>query len=329
MAQTAGTTTTYEIGTAGGLREDLEDKIWDLFADDTWALTNLDRIKANAVYHEWVMDSLAAAAANRQLEGDAVTYATVTAPIRVGNRCQISRNAFLVSGTLEAVAKAGRARESARQTVKQMRELKNDMEFALVRNQDSTQGVFGSARTSAGMESWIGGATATQPGNAIPTTVSTAGTSPGFASGVVSAPTDATQSACSEGVLRTALGLAWADGVDPRVILTNTSTKAVIDGFTGIVTRNVDISRQQQATIIGAANVYVSSFGVHTVVLHRHVRGVTIMCIDPDYWAVAFLRNPFMEQLGKTGDGHGYMLISEYTLVSRNQSANAKIVGVL
>jgi hypothetical protein len=29
MAQVTGTTDTHRVGTAGGLREDLEDKIWD------------------------------------------------------------------------------------------------------------------------------------------------------------------------------------------------------------------------------------------------------------------------------------------------------------
>ena len=27
--------------------------IWDLYPDDTWALTNLDKTKASATYHEW------------------------------------------------------------------------------------------------------------------------------------------------------------------------------------------------------------------------------------------------------------------------------------
>ena len=29
MAQVTGTTTVFSVGTAGGVREDLEDKIWD------------------------------------------------------------------------------------------------------------------------------------------------------------------------------------------------------------------------------------------------------------------------------------------------------------
>lgn len=324
MAQASGLTQTYNIGSGGGIREDLEDKIWDLFADDTWALTNLDRTKASNVYHEWLKDSLTAAGSNTALEGDEATFTTLSAPTRVGNYCQIARKTFLVSGTLEATSLAGRARESARQTVRKMRELKNDMEYALVRNQASMagNGGGGSARSCAGMESWIST-------NEIPTATSTAGTTPGFISGLISAPTDATQVACSEGIFKTALAAAWSHGGDARIILTNSSTKAVIDGFTGIVTRNVDIMRTQQATIIGASNIYVSSYGTHTVVLHRHVRGQVIMCIDPDYWAVAFLRNPFMEQLAKTGDGVKYQMLSEFTLVSRNEAASAKIVGVL
>jgi hypothetical protein len=211
--------------------------------------------------------------------------------------------------------------------MKKMRELKNDMEFDIVRNHASMAGDVASARSSAGMESWISSVN----GNVRYTATSTAGTTPGFISGLVAAPTDATQVAASEGIFKTMIMDAWADGGDPRIILTNTSTKAVVDGFTGIVTRNIDMSRAnpQQAAIIGAANVYVSSAGIHTVVLHRHVRGVTIMALDPDYWAIAFLRQPFMEELAKTGDARKYQILAEWTLVSRNHAANAKLAGVL
>ena len=124
MAQIAGTTQTYD---SAGLREDLEDVIWDLFPNDTWALSNLDKVDATATFHEWQLDSLAGATANRQTEGDDATYATVAAPTRVGNYLQISRKTFLIPGTLEAVKKAGRKSEVARQAMKSMRELKRDM----------------------------------------------------------------------------------------------------------------------------------------------------------------------------------------------------------
>jgi len=323
MAQATGTTTTHSVGTAGGNREDLEDKIWDLFAEDTWALTNLPHIAAEATYHQWMLDSLAAAASNTAVEGNDVSYSTVVNATRVGNYCQITQKTFLISRTQDKISKAG-ARESARQAMKKMRELKNDMEYDIVRNHASEDGSAASARVSAGMESWI----AT---NVTVTATSTAASSGGFVSGIVQAPVDATEAAASEGTFKTLFSKAWAQGGDARIVLTNTSTKAVIDGFTGIVTRNIDMARAnpQQAAIIGAANVYVSSYGVHTVVLHRHVRGSTIMALDPEYWAIAFIDNPFMEELAKTGDARKYMLAAEWTLVSRNEAASAKLVGVL
>jgi len=323
MAAISGTTSNYSVATAGGLREDLEDVIWDLFAEDNWALNNLDRVDAQQTYHEWLLDSLVAATANRQIEGDDASYATVVAPTRVGNNMQISRKTFLVSGSLEASKLAGRKKESARQLMKQMRELKNEMEYAIVRNQSSTAGGTGTARSSAGMESWL----AT---NEILSTTTSGSTTAGFSSGTVAAPTDgSTTAAMTVGSLNSALQGAWSAGGDPSVILTSATAKQTyLDTFTGIATRFVDVGRTQQASIIGAASVYVSSFGTHKIILHRHVRASVVLCLDPAYWAIAFLRRPFKEKLAKTGDAEKHMILTEFGLVSRNEAASAKVVSL-
>ena len=114
----------------------------------------------------------------------------------------------------------------------------------------------------------------------------------------------------------------------PSIILCNASVKGAIDQFTGVATRFVDVDRRQQASIINAANVYVSSFGTHTVVLSRYTRSSVCLCLDPDYWAVAFLRRPFVETLAKTGDAHKREMLAEYTLVSRNDDASSKVVAI-
>lgn len=331
MTQLAGTTDSYRIGTAGGIREDLEDVIWDLFPNDTWCLTNLDKTDANAAYHEWLGDALAGATANRQIEGDDATFSTLAAPTRYGNYLQISRKTFLVSGTLEAVKKAGRKSEAVRNQMKTMRELKRDMEQAICQNQASSAGGSATARSSAGMESWIAGPT-TDPGtagNAVrATTSANLASTVGFSSGTVAAPTDSTTTgALSSTALNSALEGAWTQGGDPRIILCGAKQKQAIDGFTSIATRFVDVDRSSQAVITGAANVYVSDFGRHTVVLHRYMRSSTVLCIDPDYWAIAYLRKPFMEKLAKTGDGEKYQLLSEYCLVARNYKASSKVVA--
>ena len=321
MAQVTGTTDTYRVGAAGGNREDLEDVIWDLFPDETYCLTNFDKVDANASYHEWMLDAIVAPTTNRQIEGDDASFVTVVSPTRVGNYQQISRKTFLISRTQEKVAKAGRRKESARQLTKQMRELKNEMEYAIVRNQASSAGGSGTARSTASIESWIA------TNEALATTTASS-TTPGFSSGAVAAPTDgSTTGALTVGVLNSALQGSWSSGGQATQILVGPTQKAAIDQFTGVATRFVDVDRAAQASIINAANLYVSSFGRHTVRLHRHVRNSVVLCLDPDMWAISFIDKPFMEELAKTGDGKKHQMISEWGLVSRNEAASAKVVA--
>jgi hypothetical protein len=320
MAIITGTTGSYSVGSAGGNREDLEDVIWDLFAEDTWCLQNLDRVSASGVFHEWMLDSLTAAAANQQLEGNNESYATLANPTRVGNQCQISDKLFLVSRTQEIVAKAGRTSEIQRNAMKKMRELKNDMEFALVRNQGSAAGTTSAlTRSSAGMESWI-------VTNVTYGTSTAGATHVAFASNIQTPSTSGVSLGnLTETIFTSALELAWTQGGDPRVVLTNARQKSVINNFAGNAPKTININNRstEQGTILGAADMYVSSFGNHTIILHRHVRNTCVLCIDPSYWAVAFLDPPFVEPYAKTSDGEKRHMAAEFCLVSRNQSASA------
>jgi len=334
MATTTGVSSSYSFGSAGGNREDLEDVIWDLFPDETYALTNLDRVKAEATFHEWLTDTLAVPAANRQLEGDEPTYATVTPTQRLGNYCQISRKTFMISGTQEKVKSAGRKSDIGRSAIRAMRELKNDMEYALVRNQAGTVGGAATARSSAGMESYITctGASATAATSVVWSTTITLATSAPLTSGAPAAPVDSavgSTGAYTEAAHKLALEAAWAWGGDTDVILTAAVNKKLIDDFTGIATRNVDVGRSEQASITAAADFYVSDFGTHVIKLHRHVRPNVVMCIDSDLWAVAYLRKPFSEKLAKTGDAEKRQLLSEFCLVSRAPKSSSKVVGMV
>jgi hypothetical protein len=53
-----------------------------------------------------------------------------------------------------------------------------------------------------------------------------------------------------------------------------------------------------------------------------------VLCIDPDYWAVAYLRRPFMETLAKTGDAEKKQMLAEFSLVCRNSFASSKVVAI-
>lgn len=333
MPVLTNTTLSFGVGTAGGLREDLSDVIFDLFPEDTYLVSNLDKEEASATYTEWLAQELAAPTANIQIEGDDASFASLTAPTRYGTHLQIMSKTFLVSDSLEAVNKAGRKSEVARGAMVRMRELKRDMEARMAGNGISTSGGAGTGRSTAGIESWIGGPTA-DPGattaNAVrATTTANTTTTPPVTSGTPgTAPTDGTSTgALTSAVLNQALMGAWAQGGDPSTILVGATQKQAIDGFTGIATRFVDVDRATQASIIGAANLYVSDYGRHTVVLHRYMRSSVVLCLDTSYWAVRYLRRPLKRELARTGDGTKYQIITEFGLVARNWKANSKVVA--
>lgn len=326
MAAVTGTTQTYGVGSAGGNREDLEDIIWELDPLETYCLSNFDQVKASATYHEWELDAMVAPGANRQLEGDDGTFTSITSPTRAGNYCQISRKTFLVSGTQEVVAKAGRKSELMRQVKKQMKELKNDIEYALTTNQTSSAGGATTARSSGGMESWI--ASTDNSGNGLRATTTASASTAAFASSVVTTPTDGTTTgALTETKFREMFQLGWAAGGSDHVVLTSSTQKIAISAFSGVSTKYNEVKGNNRATIVGSADIYVSEWGNHTILLHRHIRSSVVLAIDPDYWAVAFLRQPFMEELAKTGDGEKRLLLAEFTLVSRNHKASSKVAA--
>ena len=315
-------TNTVTAHVAIGNREDLADVIYDISPVETPFLSNARKTTASAVYHEWQTDALEAAAANRQIEGDDATANTFTPSVRVGNYCQISRKTVSVAGTQRAVNSAGRADELSYQLAKRGKEIKRDMEYALTRNQASSAGGAGTARSLASMESWL----AT---NKTSVGTGTAQTTPGFSSGTVVAPTDSSVTgSLTEAALKAVIKEVWEAGGDPTTILVGAGTKQKISGFGGIATQYRDNPQVGPATIIGAADVYVSDFGQHMIVPDRFSRDVTALLIDWDYVAVSTLRNMERTPLAKTGDNDKELLICEYTLEVNNEAAHGKVTDI-
>lgn len=332
MAAISGTSGTYSVGSGGGNREDLEDTIHELFADENYFQAKLDRVPASAVLHEWLGDELVSPSANINIEGDDASFSTITNPARYNNYCQIVKKTFMISGTQEVVNKAGRRSEIGRQAVKQMREAANDLEWALVRNQAATAGGTGTGRSLASIETWIGAtaASASAATQVVLATSSASATTPPIASGAPgTAPTDgSTTAALVETSLRLGLESNWRNGSTTNVIAVNATAKNYLNDFTGVAQRQVDVGRTAQASIIGASDVYVSNYGVHQVVLHRHVRESVALCLDTSLWACASLRDWSTEPLAKTGDAEKRQILCEKTLVCRNPKGNSKVVAI-
>lgn len=311
-------TNTVSAFSAIGNREDLANIIYDISPMDTPFLSQASKSSASGVFHEWQTDVLAAAAANRKIEGDDATADAFTATTRVGNYCQISAKTISVSGTQRAVNSAGRADEYSYQLAKRGRELKRDMELALVQNQASSAGGVGTARSLASLESWL----AT---NKTSVGTGTAQTTPGYSSGTVAAPTDSTvQGTFTRAALNDVIQKCWTQGGDPKIIMVGPFNKTIASGFSSIATMYKNVGAGQQGEILAGADLYVSDFGQHQIVPNRFQRDRTVLVLDMEYLGVATLRNMETTPLAKTGDSDRTQLLAEYTLVVKNERASGK-----
>lgn len=316
MAVPTNTVTTVD---AIGNREDLVDAIYDISPLETPFLSSAAMNSATAVYHEWQTDALEAAGANRQIEGDDTSGNTLVATTRVGNYCQISKKAVTVSGTQRAVNSAGRADEFSYQVAKRGREIKRDMEYALTRNQASSAGGAGTARSLASIESWLSS-------NKTSVGTGTAQTTPGFSSGTAVAPTDSSVAgAFTKASLDDVIQKCWTQGGDPTVIMVGPHNRTVVSGFSGISTLQTDANATGDVTLMGAVDFYKSNFGTLRVQPNRFQRDQTALVLDMEYFCVSTLRNMEIESLAKTGDSDKSQLITEFTLEVKNQAASGKV----
>jgi hypothetical protein len=98
--------------------------------------------------------------------------------------------------------------------------------------------------------------------------------------------------------------------------------KQRVSGFAGIAEIRREVVGNKPATIIGAADVYVSDFGNVSVVPNRFQRERDAFVLDPEYAAVAFLR-PFQTvELAKTGDAEKRMILVEWGLKVNTEAAH-------
>jgi len=304
---------TQETYATVGNREDLSDMIYLIDPTDTPFISAIDRAKATAVLHEWQTDALAAASStNFVAEGDDATIDAHTATVRLSNTCSISDKAISLSGTQQAVTSAGRADEMGYQIAKRGKELKRDMESILLSNNAEVTGSSGTARELGSVLAWID-------------TNTSAGTGGSDGSLGNTARTDASSGnlrSYSETQLKTVLASIWEAGGNPTLIMLGSFNKQVMSGFTGNATR---MKAAEDKVLTAAIDIYDSDFGELKVVPNRFQRSRDVLVIQPDMWAVAYLRGFTTHDLAKIGDADKKQMLVEYTLESRNEKASGGI----
>lgn len=309
MAVPTNTLTSFS---AIGNREDLSDIIYDISPADTPFLSAIPKSKATGTKHEWQIHSLTAASStNFVLEGDDATTDASTTTSRVYNYRAISDKVARVTGTQEAVNKAGRKSEMAFQMEARMKELKRDVEKILLENNASVAGNATLAPECGGAQAWI------------KTNTSIAADATASAGNGTDAHTDGTARALQESFVETVLASAWSNGGAPTLGILNAFQKRKFATFSGSSTKT---SSGDVKKVVNSVDIYIDPLGNEVrLVPCRQCPTDVIYFFDPEYVKFAVLRDFKTQDLAKTGDSERKQILVEYTLEMCNEAGHAGI----
>jgi len=300
-----------------GVREDLDNKIAELFPDDCPFMDGIGRSKASNTYTEWQTDALAAANANNAaIQGDDLSNSSRANTTRVGTHTQIFTKVIGSSTTVEWTAKAGRKSELARELMKAGREIRTDMEKRCVGNYASVAAAAGTAGQTAGALAWL----------TTNTSLSGAGSpaNGGFSSNLVAAATNGTQRTYTEALLKTVLQSIWVAGGNPKMVITNGTQKQNQAAFSGLATQRRETGNKR-ATIVAGADIYVSDFGEIQFVPDRFASARDALIVDPEYWDIAVGEALTSFDLATTGLATRKALRTEIALRCLNEAASGAV----
>ena len=320
MAQPTNTFDSYD---AVGIRENLSDVITNISPEETPMYSSAKKTKATNTFHEWQTDALRASADNAHIEGFDTDAEARTATTRLGNYSQIFKNAVSVPDTDEGLDKAGRAKEIGYQVLKVAKEQKLDIEKALFANQAYVQGNgTDTARRLAGVPAWLTTNTNFHTGGdtdgADPTTIgSTARTD---AVGSVGTPLTAFDQTKFDSVMQS----IWEQGGNPETVYLSAFQMNKALGFTGNNNQRSTIGASD-GEVANLLNIYMTPWGSVEFIPTRENRSRDVFIMQNDMWEVAVLRPTKNTQLAKTGDSTRRQVITELTLVCRNEAASGAV----
>lgn len=313
MAQPTNTYDSYDSSVS--IREDISDVINMISPEETPFYSSCAKETAKSTYHEWMTDSLRASAANAHIEGDDTVAEARTAETRLGNYTQIFKNAVSIPDTDTGLDRVGKQKAMARQMLKVAKEQKLDIEKALFDNNARVAGNSTTARELAGAPAWLVTNTAFGTGGADATGDGT------------DARTDGTQEAFTQTRFDSVMQSIWQEGGTPdKVYLSAFQMQAAL-GFTGNNNQRSTIGAAVGGNnaVVSAVDVYVTPWGTVEFMPTRENRSRDVFIMQSDKWAVGVLRPTKNTELAKTGDSSRRQVVTELTLVCKNEKANGLI----
>jgi hypothetical protein len=285
-------------------REDLLSILKDVSPiKDVYLFNRLGDTSADGTYHEWPVRHISrATSVTFRAEGVDATVVDHTAPTRSGNITGILHRVVNITGTQSEVDVATGKDPMTDQKEIAMKQLTQDIEWALINGGTKVSGSSGVARQLSGLD------------------------------GVISTHVTARASGTSVSVteLEDIMEEVWTDvgsGFGGSTLLVPMGINRTISGFTTSITNYVN----ETDTLYRNVKTFMGSAGEIKVVPHKDVRNTagtaTMYLINEDMFKVAYLRKPFWKPLAVSGDYEKGMYITEFTLESLAEKASAKRTG--
>jgi len=309
----AKVTNAFDTYSATSDREQLSDVIYNISPQATPFMSAIGKNSIKNVVFDWQTETLPTVDAAGELEGfrlDGATSAS-TATTRVSNVAMISSRDATVSGSQQASDPAGKKSEMAHQLAIMAKALKRDMETALCQNGGKTTGNATTARKTGGFESWIK-SNYSKAASGAPT-------------GGGTAPTDGTQRALTETLLKAVLQSCFTNGGEPSMAICGPVNKQKISGFTGRSTARQMVDAN---TVEASVSIYASDFGELKIIPSNFSRERSLLLVDPDYAKVSFLRDFKTVDIATVGDAQTKMIVTEYGLEMSNEAAHGIVADL-
>jgi len=307
-------------------REDLANWISNISRDLTPFMSSIGKTKSTAITHEWSTDTLQAAGVQAAAEGAAYAVSTSPVIVRLNNLTQIFTKGIEISGTLEAVDKAGRKSEFKYQSEKRGKEVMRDIEATLVSKQVKSASHGGAgliqagARVMGGYESWCGVAQETDGTLQANATAGT-GASVWNATGSGAAFTldDINE------VLREINGVTSAA---PSVVMMSTTNKVNFSNLINTSSMNTRRNIDEKGKLRQSVDLYESDFGDVEVKHNYLMADVSVFIYDPSSLAMATLRPLHFRDINEVGDALRSFMVQELTLEAKSPTGNGIITNV-
>jgi hypothetical protein len=283
-----------------GVAEDVSSTIANISPSATPFQSLVKSEKVHSRTFEWLEDSLRSAANTALVEGADSSMTAVGQPTTRSNTTQIVGESFQVSATSDAVKTHGRAKETAYNLAKVLKQVKLDVEKSMIGvSQAAVAGSASAARKMASIDQQI--------------------------STTVDAGSNSTD-ALTEAKLLELGQTCYTNGSDPSVLMIKPADSTIIAGFASSSNRQRDLADAK--TLVNSIDVLVTSFGTYKVILNRLNLATNAYLIDPSMFKQCVLRPFTRTLLAKTGDSDKHMVIGEISVKHSQFADSGMITGL-